>query len=354
MTDAESSGAIGLIKSLAYSVPTDGVIRTGYTTTNANGQRLPVKDDEFRLTLKFKDRSTGDWVPHPLDAKLRETHGEPVDVPNGPVVRKLRRIPVKIAFDRPELNMAEQYAAFTNQGVPLCVGDGCKAKRRQPDGSVTEEVCVGARFCKYGEANRCDAFLRLLVRVEGQDDTAPPMILRTGSINAVTDNRTTLEYWHAMFGGRLAGLPFTFVLDAKQSALSRHSVFYYGRLEPRFKTAIEGAQLLKSLRKEEAELGIDRTAAEDALIALRKNGAFAENGEDGEQFEDLLVGRFTTEVGDEKREIRIPGAAVGLQVPPAQAAATAVMQLHSLYATARPAATPLQPAEAADAPTVAG
>lgn len=351
MTNAECSGAIGLIKGLAYSVPTDGVIRTGYTTTNSRGQRLPVKDDEFRLTLKFKDRNTSDWVPHPLDAALREKHGDPV---NGSAERKLRRIPVRIAFDRPELNMAEQYAAFTNEGMPLCVGDGCKAKRRQPDGSVTDEVCVGARFCKYGEANRCDAFLRLLVRVEGQDDTAPPMILRTGSINAVTDNRTTLEYWHAMFGGQLAGLPFTFVLDAKQSALSRHSVFYYGRLEPRFKTAIEGAQLLKTLRKEEADLGIDRAAAENALLALRKNGTFAENGEDGEQFEDLLVGRFTTEVGEEKREIRIPGAAVGLQVPPAQAAATAVMQLHSLYASARPAATAPQQTEAADTPTVAG
>lgn len=320
-----------LIKGLSYSFPTAGTIRVGYAVTrrkNGRDIRLPVKDDEFVLTTKVKDE-LGQWVRHPLDAQLRQEVGDPVGETES-AERKLRRIPVTIVFDRPELNMVEQFAAFSNTGSPTCVGDGQSARRRQDDGAVTEEKCVGARHCKFGELHRCDAFLRLLVRVQGQPETAPPFILRTGSINAVTDNRATLEHWHSMFGGRLAGLPFNFVLDAKQSAMSMQSVFYYGRLEPAFATVAEGARLLIEARKQDAELGIDRRAAEDALLNLRANGAFAEDGrDDGEQFEDLIAGRFNDELDGETRTTTFTGAVVKADAP-ATSGTEAIAQFASL------------------------
>lgn len=334
--ETTANKAVGLIHGLSYAYPTSGVIRLGYTRTSTKGARLPVKDDEMRLTTKVKD-DKGEWMRHPLDAKLRELHGEEQKDGNTRSAKKLRQIPVTVVFDRPELNMVEQYAAFSQEGVPLCVGNGQNAKRRQRDGSITEETCVGANHCQYGKDNRCDAFLRLLVRVEGQSETEPPLILRTGSVNAVTDNRAVLEHWHAMFGGRLAGLPFRFVLDAKQTALSRQSVFYFGRLEPAFGSIAEGARLLRDQRKDDAELGIDRAAAENALLALRRNGAFAEDSaDDGEQFDDLLAGRFISEIDGEQRNIQVTGSrgSMGIETPPAQAASHAVLALSQMLSSA--------------------
>ena len=330
-----SAPQTGLIKGLSYSMPTSGTIRLGFVrhiVKNGKTIRVPAKDDEFTLTTKIKD-DAGEWMRHALDGQLRESHGIDVKGPEGEAVRKLRSIPVTIVFDRPDLNMTEQFAAFTHTGSPVCVGDGTTARRRQDDGSVSEESCPGAQHCSFGKANRCDAFLRLLVRVEGQPETAPPFILRTGSINAVADNRATLEHWRSMYGGRLAGLPFDFLLDAKQSAMSMQSIFYYGRLEPRFASVVEGAQILKQARAEDADLGIDRAAAEDALVQLRANGAFAEAAEgDGEQFDDLLAGRFSEEYQGERRDIVIHGARVGSDASPALAASSAVQQLSSMLA----------------------
>lgn len=322
----------GLIKGLSYAFPTSGAIRLGKVVTRTKqGKtiRLPCKDDEFTLTTKIKD-GNGDWQRHPLDGQLRETHGEVVTEAGAEsAARKLRKIPVTIVFDRPELNMGEQFAAFSSTGSPLCVGDGQSARRRQEDGSVATETCPGARHCKFGEVHRCDAFLRLLVRVQGQAETAPPFILRTGSVNAVTDNRATLEHWATMYGGRLAGLPFNFVLDAKQTALSHQSVFYFGRLEPAFASVAEGARILRDQRKDDADLGIDRRAAEQSLLDLRANGDFAEDGAgDGEQFDDLLAGRFSDELDGEQRSTTFIGAVQS--AAPRQAGAAAVAQLAAM------------------------
>jgi len=322
---------VGLIQGLSYAYPTSGTIRLGSTRASKRGDRvvkIPVKEDEFTLTTKVKDGEA--WQRHPLDGALRAAHGQEVEAG----VKKLREIPVRLMFDRPELNMAEQYAAFTNDGRPLCVGDGSQARRRQPDGQVSQEDCPGALHCAFGAANRCDAFLRLLVRVEGQSETEAPFILRTGSVNAVVDNRAVLEHWAAMYQGRLAGLPFTFKLDAKQSALSRQSVFYFGRLEPAFGTVAEGAKILMAMRAEDEALGIDRSAAEQQLLVLRGNGAFAEVDADaGEQFDDLLAGRFTDEVGTEKHETRVVGEVSPLLSPTA-AGHAALAQLAKLVGQA--------------------
>ena len=347
-----TSKPVGLLHKLVYAAPTSGTIRMGRIRETEKGN-LPVKDDEFRLTTKVKAPGTGDWEPHQLDDLLRKKHGEDVCGSDGKAVRKLRRIPVTIVYDRPELTVSEQLAAFSSQGVPLCVGDGETAMRRDlASGETSKDVC-SPRTCRFGQANRCDAIMRLLVRVEGQAETEPPMILRTGSFNAVTDNRATLEYWSRMFGCRLAGLPFDLVLEAKQTAMSRHSRFYFARLVPAFKTAAEGATLLNEARKAEEEFGINRAAAEDALLALRGHGSFEEDTDDGAaQFDDLIAGRFTVEVDGEQHRVSIGLPTAGIQQPPKQAAADAVMELASRLSSARPAAVEppaaqadIQPAE---------
>lgn len=299
----ESTFPIGLIKGLTYSVPVDGAIRMGHLVQRED-RRLPAKDDQFTITRKFKDAS-GNWAPHPLDDALREQYGED-DASGG---KKLRRIPLRIAFDTPSLSISEQFCAFNADGRPLCVGDGCKARRRDlATGKVAEADCRGPDGCEYGQANRCDAFVRLLVQIDHRDAAGCHFILRSSSINAVTDCRTVLESLAAMFGG-LAGLPMWLTLEAKSSTLSGQSTFWHASLRPRFGELCEGARLVQSRRQLESEAGINRPGYEAMLLALRNNGAFAETGEDAAQMEDLLTARFGEDTDDGRHSVRMTARA---------------------------------------------
>jgi len=349
---SDVSNPVGLLGGLTYSVPIDGVIRMGRAVVR-NDRRLPQKDDQFTITRKYK--VNGDWVPHPVDAKLREQFGED-DIGGN---KKLRRIPVLIAFDNPSLSMSEQFAVFSVEGRPVCVGNGCKGKRRDlTTGNTAEVDCPGPDGCQYGNENRCDALLRLMVQIDHPDAEGGHFILRSGSINAVTDCRTVLESMAKVFGGNLAGLPMWLTLEAKSSSQSRQSVFWYASLRPRFKGLIEGAKLIQTVREEEIQAHIDRSAYEQMLVALRNNGTFAETAEDSEQFEDLLAARFNIEGEDGPREVRIaaerPGpAAIGVDVASLGARLTA-QNLGAKAAAGAPAADGAVPMMPPVEPAVTG
>jgi hypothetical protein len=300
MNEVSNPNPVGLLGGLTYSVPIDGVVRMG-RAVERGGKRLPQKDDQFTITRKFK--LGGNWVAHPVDAKLRDQYGE--DDGNGQ--KKLRRIPVRIAFDTPGLSMSEQFAVFSVEGRPVCVGNGCKGKRRDVNGTMAEVECPGPDGCEFGQQYRCDALVRLLVQIDDPVADGGHFILRSGSINAVTDCRTVLESLAKVFGGTLAGVPMWLTLEAKSSSLSRQTVFWYASLRPRFPSLIEGAKLIRKLRQEEVDAGIDRASYEAMLLALRNNGTFAETSEDSEQFEDLLVARFSDEGDDGRRQVEIAG-----------------------------------------------
>lgn len=276
----------GLLSGLTYTVPIEGVIRAGYMVQH-HGKRLPQRDDEFSITRKNKDAS-GAWEAHPLDKQLREAHGE--DTENHG--KKLRRIPVVIAFDAPRLSLSEQFAVFNRDGRPMCVGDGCRARRRDiATGAIADLPCPGPDGCEYGEQNRCDALARLLLQIDGQEHEGAYFILRTGSINAVTDLRTTLEMFSKLFGG-LAGLKMWLTLEPKSSSQSLGTTFWHASLRLRDKTFQQAAQQLRAAREAEATAGIHRQQFENMLVTLRDNGAFAETKEDADQFEDLVEARF--------------------------------------------------------------
>ena len=60
-----------MLKGLALTPPVIGRISIG-RVVEKNGRRLPEKDDEFTLTSQVQH--LGQWVAHPLDAKLRSSH----------------------------------------------------------------------------------------------------------------------------------------------------------------------------------------------------------------------------------------------------------------------------------------
>jgi hypothetical protein len=120
-----------------------------------------------------------------------------------------------------------------------------------------------------------------------------------------------LESYSKLFGA-LAELPMWLTFEAKSSSQSMQTTFWYASLKPRFKGMAEGAALLKARRDSDSKAGLDRQAYEASLMALRNNGSFAEHAEDVEQFEDLIVGRFIDDSGEERKTIKISGAPSGL------------------------------------------
>lgn len=327
-----------MLPGLMYGFPIEGVIRNG-----AVDGTEPVALDEFILTTKIKD-AAGEWVRHALDQKLRDQHG--VDVGG---TKKLRRIPIVVPFDSTVLTLHEQYAAFSPEGRALCVGDGNRAKRRilLTNGNYNVETCAcpGSRSCGFGQANRCDLLMRLKVRIDGQSDMDGLFILRSGSINGVTESRAFLEHLRAMLGDRLAGVPLWLTLEPKQSAASNQSIFWHVSLRPRFESLVDEALAMKQRLGAEVEAGLCRETAEKRLLALMGNGAFADDAEDdAAQFQELLSARFVNAGSDGDHVVTVTSSADGLQQLTASSGAlAAISQRYS--AAACEAVTVASPAD---------
>ncbi len=304
MTDTDRKDS-NLLKGMSYLPGIKGVVRLGVTTAREVGGsdvRVPAKLDEFIVTQKHRD-DNGNWVYDERDPQLRQQYG----VGDSDETKKLRRIPIRIAYDNPDLTVNEQFAAFSNNGRPLCVGNGATAKRAIVNqAGLTESIetvnCPGVEACPFGQQNRCDAFMRLVFQIEGQKDDEGLYILRTGSYNAVSEIRAKLEELYALFGGKLAGVTMWLDLETKQSPMSNQTVFWYPTLRGRYETRLAMAKQLNAERNDEKEAGIDRESSERRLISLRSNGGFAEGGDgDSQQFDDLIAARFVDECGEERK-----------------------------------------------------
>jgi hypothetical protein len=299
---APATNLPGLLSGLTYQTPVIGTIKIG-GIREKDGKRLPFTDDQFSINTRYRD-SEGQWVPHRVQQTLEK---DTKNVHEG----RLNSIPVRIIYDNPNLNFGEQYAAFTTNGRPACVGNGQTAKRVE-NGKVQSVACPGSAGCEYGsrKEHRCDAFARALFHIEGQDESEGAFIFRTGSYNSVNDMRVRLQSLHAGFGGKLSGLPMKLVMRLKSTAQSFRQAFYYVSLEPRFAGFKEGMQSVNERAAEEASYGFNRPAFEACMTKLLGNGAFSENVEDADEFEDLIAAR--------------PDSPSGLTSPPAQNAAAAI------------------------------
>ncbi len=117
------------LKGLVITPPVIGRISIG-RVIEKDGKRLPEKDDQFTLTTQVHDQDG--WRLHPLDETLRQAAGG-----------KLRSIPVRMAFNDPDLNFQSEYTKFDRKkGRPLCQGNGDQCQRVTVDG-IQILPCVG-------------------------------------------------------------------------------------------------------------------------------------------------------------------------------------------------------------------
>lgn len=300
-----------VLAGLTYSLPISGVIRTGSVVVRS-GRRLPHRDDEFRVTRMHQAGDDRAWVAHPVDQALRASAPGSGDQPgtSNPegdgAEAKLRRIPVRLEFDDPDLILQEQYAAFFPNGRPRCVGNGRTARRVDGSrGTVSDEACSGPDRCPVAEEFRCGSFARLTVCIDVPGYEADRFVLRSGSINAVTGLRAFLVSHKALLGG-LAGLQVWLDLDPKSSAQSMHTTFWFPSMRLRTTTLREAATALKAAQEADAAAGVNRRAFEATLHALLGNGLLAEGRDDFEQFEELILGRDPAVRSEVDESMRAP------------------------------------------------
>lgn len=284
-----------MIKNLAITTPILGAIRLGEVVENKDGKRIPVRNNHFKITGQYKD-ADGNWVEHPLHKKVAAQMGVEPD--------KITEIPIRLMFNDPELNMRARYEAFDRSGRIVCAGDGATA-RRSDGGKIETVQCPGADHCKFGVKANCDLFGRLNVMIDGQDDQFSTFIIRTESFNSVRTVFAKMSRMRAMFGNRLAGVPFKLKLVQKASKASYWSKFFYFDLQLHNVSLEEAGKLAIDHENAMTTAGLDMKAFEDAARKDLANGAFEDSQEEFEELEPFVLRREIDGEGGE------PGDAQG-------------------------------------------
>ena len=272
-----------MIKGLALTPPVLGRISIG-KVVEKNGKRLPEKDDQFTLTTQVQGRDG--WLLHPYDETLRRTA-------NG----KLRKIPVRLMFNDPDLNLRAEYSAFDrNTGRPLCVGNGETCKRHVND-AIETLPCPAPEGCAVGKG-LCKPYGRLNVIV-GEDDELGSFIFRTTGYNSIRTLAARLRYFQAVSGNRLSCLKLDLKLRAKSTTQSHRAPVYYVDLTVREGMTLEEA-IIEATTVAERRLanGVQQEALEAAARLGFANGAFEESSEEMPE----ILEEFFNETGTVSRE----------------------------------------------------
>ena len=259
-----------MIKGLAITPPVLGRIAIG-RVVERDGKRLPQQADEFTITSQVQ--SAGDWLPHPIDAQLREQLSEG---------SKLRSIPVRVPFNDPDLNLRAEYVLFDRADArPLCVGDGDQCKRRTKEG-MSSLACPSPDGCELAVGGACKPYGRLNVVLGEHSDPFGTFIFRTTGFNSIRTLAARLSYFQAVSGSRLAYLPLELRLRGKSTRQSFGRPIIYVDL-----TLREGWSLEKTLaeacrlEQERQSIGFDQKALDRAAKQGLANGAFEDNPEAG-------------------------------------------------------------------------
>jgi len=255
-----------MLKGLAITPPILGRIAIGKVVEN-NGKRLPQKDDQFTLTSQVQTKEG--WIPHPLDEALRDEQGG-----------KLRRIPIRLLFNEPDLNLRAEYALFDRQTArPLCVGDGEQCKRRTREGMETLP-CPSPDLCPLAVGGSCKPYGRLNVLI-GDDDPLGSFIFRTTGFNSIRTLAARLAYFQAISGNLLACMPLELRLRGKSTRQSRGTPIFYVDITLRegwtLEETLDEAKRLADAREVS---GFDQAALDQAAKAGFANGAFEDSEEE--------------------------------------------------------------------------
>ncbi|HEC1605873.1 hypothetical protein [Pseudomonas aeruginosa] len=256
-----------MLKGLAITPPVLGRISIG-KVVEKNGKRLPEKDDQFTITSQVQLRDG--WVAHPFDEELRKAQEG-----------KIRRIPIRLLFNAPELNFRAEYCLFDRQsGRPVCVGNGETCKRRGQNG-IESLPCPSPDACPLAKGGACKPYGRLNV-VIGDEDALGSFVFRTTGFNSIRTLAARLQYLQAISGNRLACLALELRLRGKSTRQSHGSPIFYVDITVRSGVALELAlQQARELDELRQASGFDQAALDATARLGFANGAFEDSEDEG-------------------------------------------------------------------------
>lgn len=284
-----------MLKGLALTPPVVGRISIG-RVVERNGKRLPEKGDEFTLTTQVQTRDG--WVLHPLDEQLRKAQA---GGGQGSARVKLRKIPVRVLFDDPNLNLRASYCLFDRTtGRTLCVGNGETCRRSTASGMQTLP-CQAPEGCELAERG-CKPYGRLNVRV-GEEEDLSTFVFRTTGFNSIRTLATRLAYFQAVSGGNLSALPLELRLRGKSTQKSHGTPIYYVDLTVRTgSTLVETITQAKADAQAREAAGFCQASLDAAARSGLAQGAFEESQEEAlpvveEFFPDAATGERDDSAG---------------------------------------------------------
>lgn len=270
-----------MLKGLAITPPVLGRISIG-KVVEKNGKRLPEKDDQFTITSQVQLRDG--WVAHPFDEELRKAQEG-----------KIRRIPIRLLFNAPELNFRAEYCLFDRQtGRPSCVGNGETCKRRGQAG-IESHPCPSPDGCPLAKGGACKPYGRLNV-VIGDEDALGSFVFRTTGFNSIRTLAARLQYLQAISGNRLACLALELRLRGKSTRQSHGSPIFYVDITVRSGMALELAlQQARELDELRQASGFDQAALDATARLGFANGAFEDSEDEGTAIVDELFPESATD-----------------------------------------------------------
>ena len=200
---------------------------------------------------------------------------------------------MRLLFDDPVLSLRANYTMFDRAtGRPLCVGDGENCKRVTLSG-MQSLPCPSPAVCALAQDGNCKPYGRLHVRVEAEGSTEAgkegmngdelgSFVFRTTGFNSIRTLSTRLRYLFAVSGGLLAGLPLELRLRGKSTTLSHRTPIYYVDLTLRAGSNLaQVVALARQEREQQAALGLDQAALDEAARQGLALGEFEESEEEG-------------------------------------------------------------------------
>lgn len=263
------------IKNQSITPPIIGRISIG----GVDEDFVPYCDEEFSITTLCQQPNNS-WTRHPINNSVNHAN------------EKLRSIPVRLAYDNPDLNFRASNIVFEpGTGRPLCSGDNAEAIRSEESGGTIKVECPGPDVCQFGLKWGCKTMGRLYLQVEGQDDVLGVFVHRTSGSNTTRYLSSRLSQMAALMKGKLAGFPLSLVLRAKTVWIPdpRKIIFvdltFREGMSPK-----ECVERQKEFQLQWDECGWDREAFEAAVISGFKNSEFELNSEDGLQIATEFYG----------------------------------------------------------------
>ena len=245
------------------SLPERGKIKIGKKgtpRTSKSGTTFspPVKLDHFIITGMDRDGEEN-FIP---DVELMKA----IAKETGQKADHLTRIPVRLLYNDPALNLGTRYAAYKGRSV-WCSGNGETAQRAvTKQGQYEPCECPCERIEQGYEGNpKCKINGVLSVLIDGAPGVGGVWKFRTTSFNSVDGLAGSLAFMATITGGQLANLPLELVLrekmgvlpDGTQQKIHIVAIEYAGNLDE-----LRGAGYKIALENSKASLRIEHIEAE--------------------------------------------------------------------------------------------